>query len=85
MNHADDEEPWGVLLIDTRNAFNEGNRKQIVWAARHIWPSGTRFIFNMYRHHAVLVMRSDKKVPIVFRQSKEGITHGCPLAILEYG
>ena len=47
--------------------------------------AGTRFIFNMYRHHAVLVMRSDKKVPIVFRQSKEGITHGCPLAILEYG
>ena len=83
--NADDEEPWGVLLIDASNSFNEGNRKQIVWAARHICPSGARFLFNMYSHHAVLAMRSDKKVPTVFRHSKEGIMHGCPLAILEYG
>ena len=83
-NHADDEEPWGVLLIDARNAFNEGNRKQMVCTARHLWPSGARFLFNMYRRHAVLVMRGDNKGSTVFLHSKEGITQGCPLAMLGY-
>ena len=55
----------GGLLIHARNAFNEGNMKQIVWAARHIWSTGARFLFNMYRHNAVLVIRGDKGVFIV--------------------
>ena len=50
---------WGVLLIDARNAFNEGNRKMMMWVARHEWPSGSRFLFNIYRHHSVLVMRGE--------------------------
>ena len=28
--NSDSEDPWGVLLIDARNAFNEGNRKRMV-------------------------------------------------------
>ena len=28
--HVDDDQPWGILMIDARNAFNEGNRKMIV-------------------------------------------------------
>ena len=75
----------GFLLIDARNAFNEGNRKQMVYTARFLWPSGARFLFNMYGHHAVLVMRGDKKGSTVFLRSKEGITQGYPLAILGYG
>ena len=72
-NHADDEEPWGVLLIDARNSFNEGNRKKMVWVARHLWLSGARFLFNMYRNHAVLVMRGDKKVPPSFFTVKKAL------------
>ena len=53
----------GFLLIDARNIFNEGNRKQMLYTARFLWPSGARFLFNMYGHHAVLVMRGDKKGP----------------------
>ena len=52
----DNEDPWGVLLIDARNAFNEGNRKLMVWLARHEWPTGARFSFNMYRHHTIIVL-----------------------------
>ena len=26
---------WGFLLIDARNTFNEGNRKMMIWVARH--------------------------------------------------
>ena len=60
--NSDNEDPWGVLLIDTRNAFNEGNRKLMVWVARHEWPTGARFLFNMYRHHAILILRGETKI-----------------------
>ena len=40
------EEDWGFLLIDARNAFNEGNRTAMLWAVRHEFPSGTQFMFN---------------------------------------
>ena len=33
--NLDSEDPWGVLLIDIRNALNEENRKLMVWMARH--------------------------------------------------
>ena len=64
--HNNADENWGVLLIDARNAFNEGNRKMMVYVARHEWPSGTRFLFNMYRHHSVLVMRGETASKSVF-------------------
>ena len=57
--HVDDDQLWGILMIDARNTFNEGNRKLMVWAARHLWPSGARFLFKMYRHHAVLILRGE--------------------------
>ena len=40
------EEDWGFLLIDARNVFNEENRTAMLWAVRHEWPSGLRFIYN---------------------------------------
>ena len=45
-----EEEDWGFLLIDARNAFNEENRTAMIWAVRHEWPSGAQFTFNCYRH-----------------------------------
>ena len=36
----------GALLIDARNAFNEGNCKMMVCIARHEWPSGSRFFLS---------------------------------------
>ena len=59
--HDNDEEDWRVLLIDAKNAFNEGNRKMMLWVVRHKWPSGARFMFNLYRHQSVLVVRGESK------------------------
>ena len=34
------EEDWGFLLIEARNAFNEENRTAMLWAVRNEWRSG---------------------------------------------
>ena len=44
--HHAQEEDWGFLLIDARNAFNEENHTAMLWAVRHKWPSGARIAFN---------------------------------------
>ena len=82
--HENDENDWGVLLIDARNAFNEGNRKMMACIVRHEWPSGSRFLFNMHRHHSVLVMRGETASKTVILHSKEGVTQGCPLSMVGY-
>ena len=51
------EEDWGFLLIDARNAFNEENRTAMLWSVWHEWPSGMQFTFNCYRHWATLVVQ----------------------------
>jgi hypothetical protein len=66
------EENWGFLLINASNAFNE-----------HKWLSGARFVFNCYKHWAVLVLQGNGS-PAVFIFSKEGVTQGDPLSIFAY-
>ena len=64
--HEKYDEGWGILRIDARNAFNEGNTRILSWVARHKWPSGSLFGFNIRRYHAVLVMRGESKKKPVF-------------------
>ena len=52
--------------------------------ARHEWPSSSRFLFNMHRHHSVLVLRGKRKKDTVFLHSKEGVTQGCPLLMMAH-
>jgi hypothetical protein len=78
------EEEWGFLLVDARNAFNEGNRMVMLWTVRHKWPSGARFTFNCYRHWSALVVRFPQgHAYTIF--SREGVTQGDPLAMVAYG
>ena len=46
-----------MLLIDARNAFNEGSWKMMVLVARHERPSGCRMLLNFYQHHTSLVIQ----------------------------
>jgi hypothetical protein len=78
------EEEWGFLLIDAKNAFNEQNRTGMIWTVRHEWPSGTRFVFNCYKHWATLVLQSNN-VTGAFLYSKEGVIQGDPLSMFAYG
>lgn len=71
---------WGAVLVDARNAFNEVFRAPMLWNVRHLWPSGSRFAFNMYKHHRILVMRGWDS----YLYSREGVTQGDPLAMLLY-
>ena len=41
-------EDWGFLLVDANNLFNEIIQVGMLWAVRHLWPSGARFVFNFY-------------------------------------
>ena len=76
------EEDWGFLLIDVRNAFNEENRTAMLWNVQHEWPSGAQLTFNCYRHWATLVVRDTGDGSGHFLHSKEGVTEGDPLPLL---
>ena len=80
----EEDEEWGFLLVDARNAFNEGNRSAFMWTIRHLWPSGARFTYNCYKHWTMLVLRGEDGATIVLH-SKEGVTQGDPLAMIVYG
>ena len=68
------EEDWGFLLIDARNAFIEENRTAMLWSVWHEWPSGAQFTFNCCRHWATLVVRNTEDGSGHFFHSKEGVT-----------
>ena len=57
----DKEEQVGFTLVDAQNAFNEINRTSILWTVRHLWPSGSTFAFNCYKHHSILTIRVDNE------------------------
>ena len=77
------EEEVGFTLVDARNAFNEMNRTAMLWTVRHLWPTGITFAFNCYRHHSTLTIRGDKRTTCHLH-SQEGVTQGCPLAMILY-
>ena len=82
-NNNDDE--WGFLLVDAKNAFNELNRTLMLWTVRHLWPSGAKFAFNCYKHHSTLIIRSSKIEDMASISSEEGVTQGDVLAMILYG
>ena len=83
-DELNEEEEWGFTLVDARNAFNEENRTAMLWTVRHLWPSGAQFAFNFYKHFAILVIRGKDSRSACIILSKEGVTQGCPLAMVLY-
>jgi hypothetical protein len=51
-----------------------------------MWLSGCRFVFNFYTHWAILIIRSSSRADFAATLlSQEGVTQGCPLAIVAFG
>ena len=73
-----------VLMVDAYNGFNELSRKAMLWTVRHRWASGSRLVFNCYRHAAMLVLRR-RTGPAETILSQEGVTQGDPLSMVVYG
>ena len=73
-----------TLLVDARNGFNELSRKAAMWTLRHLWPNGSRFAFNCYKHASILVLRNRGKAS-EFILSREGVTQGDPISMVVYG
>jgi hypothetical protein len=71
------------VLVDASYAFNEQNRIEMLWEVRHEWPFGARFVFNCYKHWAVLVLHGNDGLTVIF--SREGVTQGDPLSMFDYG
>eukprot|EP00957_Ditylum_brightwellii_P059953 4551817-Ditylum_brightwellii.AAC.1 len=75
--------PGGTTLVDARNGFNELSQYAMLWTVRHRWQAGARFVFNCYRHWALLIIHQPGQDPVV--HSKEEVTQGDPQAMVTYG
>jgi hypothetical protein len=76
-----EEEDWVFLLIDSINAFNEQDRTVMVWNVQHGWSSGVCFLFNMYTHWAMLVIRVNYGTGGLL-YSQQGVTQGDLMVML---
>jgi hypothetical protein len=77
------EEDWGLFLVDAKNAFNEQCRTMMLWNVRHDWPSGARFVFNSYKHWAILIIWNNDETG-VFLHSKQVVTQGDTIVMFGY-
>eukprot|EP00919_Chromeraceae_sp_WS-2016_P005969 GHVR01013979.1.p1 GENE.GHVR01013979.1~~GHVR01013979.1.p1 ORF type:complete len:467 (+),score=48.41 GHVR01013979.1:1308-2708(+) len=71
---------WGILLVDSSNAFNCLNRSSTLWNTRMLWPKAATFIYNTYRHDSDLIIPGEEQT----LSSQEGVTQGDPMAMPLY-
>ena len=78
------EEEWGFLLVDARNAFNKDNRTAILLVVQFDCTSDTQFNFNCYRHWSTLMVR-DVDGSGHFLRRKKDVNQWDPLAMILFG
>ena len=72
------EETEAVLLVDASNAFNSLNRETALHNVRHLCPSLSTILINIYRNSTELFVDG------LTLMSEEGTTQGDPLAMPMY-
>ena len=77
------EEDWGLLLVDVQNIFDEDNQREMMWAVQFKCPSGMPLTVNCYHHWFTLVL-CDMDGYVHFLHSKEGVYQGYSLAMINY-
>ncbi|KAL7538758.1 hypothetical protein ACHAWF_006206 [Thalassiosira exigua] len=73
------------MLADADNSFNRLNRFLMLWRAFFRWHKGSRFAFNRYCHHNIVVMVDEPGRPALIVHSKEGVAQGCFFGMFLYG
>eukprot|EP00923_Selenidium_pygospionis_P004428 GHVN01007124.1.p1 GENE.GHVN01007124.1~~GHVN01007124.1.p1 ORF type:complete len:991 (+),score=91.46 GHVN01007124.1:438-2975(+) len=76
----EEDETDAVLLVDADNAFNRLNRQAALLNIRHVCPSVSTAMTNVYRSPGTLFLEGGD--PLV---SDEGTTQGCPFGMMMYG
>ena len=56
----------------------------MLWTVSNLWPSGARFVFNLYSHWSSLVFQNGNETAR-FMHSRAGMTQGEPVAMITYG
>ena len=59
-------------------------RLSALWTVCFLWPRVARFVFNLYRHQSLCIVRSSSKELIIIK-SREGVSQGCPMSMDMYG
>ncbi|KAL7526335.1 hypothetical protein ACHAWF_001729, partial [Thalassiosira exigua] len=76
---------FGVVLGDADNGFNRINRYLMLWTAFFRWRRGSRFAFNRYRHHNIVIVQDEAGLPPIVILSEEGVAQGCCFGMFLYG
>ena len=76
---------FGAMLVDAANAFNVICRYLMLWNVKFRWHKGSRFAFNRYRHHNIVIIRRNPGQAPYKILSKEGVAQGCVLGMILYG
>ena len=53
-----------TMLIDVCNGFNKLIHLVMLWTMQHRCQAGARFVFNLYRHWAQLLLRQLGEPPV---------------------
>ena len=71
------------MLVNAHNGFNELSHLAMPWTVQHLWPAGSRFAFNSYRHWAQLLLCQPGEPPVTIL-SRERVTQINPLPMELY-
>ncbi len=74
----------GFTMVNAANRFNKLSHTAMLWTVRHLWPKGSQFAFNCYRHGAMLIVQNSVHSPLILCSCKT-ITQGDPMAMVPYG
>ncbi|KAL7553518.1 hypothetical protein ACHAWF_016791 [Thalassiosira exigua] len=73
------------LLGDAGNGFNRINQYLMLWTAFFRWQRDSRFAFNRYRHHSIVVAQDEVGSPPIIIPSRKDVVEGCGFEMFLYG
>ena len=74
-------EAGGTTLVHACNGYNDLVLMVMLWMVQYRWPSGSRFMFNFYKHWTQLILRRPGSPPVTLLR-QEGVTQGDPHSVV---